>query len=290
MAAGAAAVTALPSVVAPLNYLAPIAGPLRTYAYDPPDGGPRFNGALVAHAMPIADARPLRGELSLDVHGFVLADHASAVRDFELDAEVRGVYYGEAERVLCALTGAARARVFDHTRRRRAPGRPPIDGTGGSFATVREPVGRVHADYTAASARSRLGAAYGEPEAAALARRRYAIYGLWRPLNDEPRRDAPIAVADARSVDPADLVPNALVYPDRRGETFAVLYNPRHRWFHFPLQRRDEWLVFKHFDSAAEARGLARAAPHTAFEDPTTPFDAPPRRSIELRAIALFDD
>jgi hypothetical protein len=28
--------------------------------------------------------------------------------------------------------------------------------------------------------------------------------------------------------------------------------------------------------------------PHSAFEDPTTPPDAPPRESIEVRTMAFF--
>ena len=28
---------------------------------------------------------------------------------------------------------------------------------------------------------------------------------------------------------------------------------------------------------------------HTAFDDPATPCDAPPRKSIEVRAIAFYD-
>jgi hypothetical protein len=35
--------------------------------------------------------------------------------------------------------------------------------------------------------------------------------------------------------------------------------------------------------------GVARFAPHTGFEDPTTPSGTPPRQSIEFRTIAFFD-
>jgi len=34
---------------------------------------------------------------------------------------------------------------------------------------------------------------------------------------------------------------------------------------------------------------VARFAPHTGFEDPTTPQGTPPRQSIEFRSIAFFD-
>jgi hypothetical protein len=32
----------------------------------------------------------------------------------------------------------------------------------------------------------------------------------------------------------------------------------------------------------------ARFTAHTAFEDPATPTDAPPRESIEIRTLAFF--
>ncbi len=275
-------------LVASLNYLAPMNEGPRTYTFDPPAGVPRFNGRLAAHPMPIQDARPIQSALSLDVQGFVLREHASAVRDFWDEAQVRAVHYAEAARLVRELTGAASAIVFDHTLRRRAPNRPPLDGAGGSFAAVREPVGRVHGDYTSTSAPMRLRQVLGVAEAESRLCRRYAILGLWRPINAQPILDAPLALCDARSVGPGDLVRNELVYRDRRGETLIGMHNPGHQWFYFPLQRRDEVTVFKNFDSAAGADGIAGTVPHTAFDDPTAPVDAAPRESIELRAFAFF--
>lgn len=47
----------------------------------------------------------------------------------------------------------------------------------------------------------------------------------------------------------------------------------------------DEVLLLQCYDSATEVR-----TPHTAFEDPTTPKDAPPRWSVELRVLALIEN
>ena len=52
-------------------------------------------------------------------------------------------------------------------------------------------------------------------------------------------------------------------------------------------KNRDEALVFKVYDS--EKDGRARFTAHVSFEDPSTPPDAPPRESIEVRAIAFFE-
>ena len=50
--------------------------------------------------------------------------------------------------------------------------------------------------------------------------------------------------------------------------------------------RREEALVFKVFDSLQDGR--ARWTAHTAFDDPTTPENARPRESIEIRTLAFF--
>ena len=47
----------------------------------------------------------------------------------------------------------------------------------------------------------------------------------------------------------------------------------------------DEALLLKCSDSATDVP--ARFAPHSAFIDPTTPADAPPRESIEVRTLVF---
>jgi hypothetical protein len=96
----------------------------------------------------------------------------------------------------------------------------------------------------------------------------------------------PLAMCDARSIDAADLIPSDLVYPDWTGETYSFAYNPKHRWYHVPQQRTDEVTLLKIYDSQTD--GTARLTAHTAFDDPTTPTDAPARRSIEVRSLAFW--
>jgi hypothetical protein len=102
----------------------------------------------------------------------------------------------------------------------------------------------------------------------------------------EPVLASPLAVCDARTLVPGDFVASDLRYRDRTGETYAVTYDPRHRWYYFPKMQRDEVLFLKCFDSATDGR--ARFTAHTAFDDPTSPPGAPPRQSIEARTVAFF--
>jgi hypothetical protein len=271
----------LPYVEAELHYLKPMTERPRKYTYDPPPGVARSNTAHETHIVPIYDLRGIGGNLSLDRQGFEWLGQTSAVRNFYDDDEVRSVYYPEAQRFIAEATGASRVFIFDHTVRRRV-----IGADDRAPGTPRQPATRVHVDHTARSGPQRVRDLFGE-EAETLLKGRVQIINLWRPIRG-PLRDAPLAVCDATSVAPGDLVPSDLVYRDRTGETYAVTYNPAHRWYYVPEMQADEVLLLKCFDS--ETDGRARFMPHTAFDDPTAPADILPRESIELRTLVFHPD
>ena len=268
----------LPWVKAELNYLAPTKERPRTYTFDPPAGTLRSTVVNDPHVVPIADARRLLADLTLDEEGFGLIRHTSAVRNFYDDEEVRRVYYPEAEAILKELTGADRVHVFDHTVRRRVPGSEDRRADA-----PRQPVPRVHVDHTETSGPQRVRDLLPD-EAEQLLRGRLQIINLWRPIRG-PLQDAPLAVCDAQTVKREQLVASDLVYRDRIGETYSVTFDPEHRWYYVAQMRADEVLLLKCYDSKTDGR--ARFAPHTAFTDPTTPADAPPRESIELRTLVF---
>jgi hypothetical protein len=278
------ATSSLPHIQAALNYLAATSEKPVTYAYPPPPGVPWSSAEAEEHATIIHNLRPAAAEFALDEAGFQLVTHRSAVKNFWDEDEIKRAYYPESIAFLKRVTGAAEVRVFDHTLRRRVLGehdrstKPDVP---------RQPANRVHVDQTAASGVARLRLEYPD-EAAALLRRRVAIVNLWRPIKS-PVLDAPLAVCDARTVAPQDLIASDLVFRDRRGETYNLVYNPGQRWFYAPEMRADEVLLLKCFDSRDDG-AVARFAPHTAFIDPTAPSDAPPRESIELRTFLIFDE
>lgn len=85
--------------------------------------------------------------------------------------------------------------------------------------------------------------------------RRFAIINVWRAIA-QPIQESPLAVCDAQSIAPTDLVAGDLVYRDHVGETYLVTYNSQHQWFYFPQMHRDEARFIKCFDSDQE--GIAR--------------------------------
>lgn len=268
----------LPFVTATLNYLAPTRDKPRTYAFDPPPGEPKRTAIAQAVEVKIADGRSIRGSFTLDREGFALVDQSTTVKNFGDEDEIKRVYYPESIEFLRSTLGADRVVIFDHTVRQRVAGSTDIRGAG-----PRQPATRVHVDQTLKSGPNRV-REHLPDEADALLRGRVQVINLWRPIKG-PLRDTPLAMADGNSVAESDLVASDLIYPNRSGETYSVTYNPSHRWFYFSEMVVDEALLLKCYDSATDGR--TRFGPHTAFVDPTTPDDAPPRESIELRALVF---
>jgi hypothetical protein len=267
-------------VEAELNYLAPVNGKPRTYAFDPPTGQPKTTALPEPHTVQIFDGRPIANSFSLDREGFALVNHPVTVENFYDDDEIRRLYYPAAEAFIKRELKADRVFIFDHTVRKRVDGATDLRGVG-----PRQPATRVHVDQTATSGANRV-REHLPDEADALLQGRVQVINLWRPIKG-PLRDAPLAMCDAQTVEPGDLVASDLIYPNRNGETFSVKFNRFHRWFYIPEMTAGEALLLKCYDSSTDGR--ARFVPHTAFVDPTTPHDAPPRESIELRTLVFHN-
>jgi hypothetical protein len=264
------------TVVGPLNYLAASSPKPVSYTYEPPAGVPWRSGVYEPRELVIADARPLIGRLSLDREGFELHRQPTATRNFFDKSQLRN-YLGECERLVAAATGASRVVTFDHNIRSGSATQREQHG-------LREPVTRVHNDYTVRSGPQRVRDVLPE-EAEHLLAHRFAFVNVWRPIRG-PLRDHPLAICDATTMEQKDFAESDLVYRDRTGETYAVRYSPRHRWFYVPDMQPDEAMLIKCYDSRTD--GTARFTAHSAFPDPTAHADVLPRESIEVRTIAFF--
>jgi hypothetical protein len=263
-------------VEASLTYLADAKVKPQTFNPPPGTGVPRRLGNYGQFRVRIYDARPVASELSLDGEGFAFTRHDTAVTDFYDERQVREVYYPEIERLVAEATGAEKVVVFDHTIRtaERAVERG-----------LRAPVQMVHNDYTDKSGPQRVRDLLPAAEAEARLKHRFLEINVWRPIKG-PVLAWPLALAEAHSVAPEDVVTCDLIYADRTGEILYGIHSPNHRWNYFPRMERDEAVLIKCFDSLKDGR--ARFSLHTAFEDPTTPANAPPRESIEIRTLAFF--
>ncbi|MFV2032238.1 MAG: CmcJ/NvfI family oxidoreductase [Gammaproteobacteria bacterium] len=237
---------------------------------------------LETHAVEVRDARirPEADEKDRDGQhpsGFDLVWHESKVNDFLDAAQIGNLYEPEIDRLLKALTGASRVYIFDHTARASNPELR-------EQKQVREPATMVHNDYTAKSGFVCLKEQLGD-EAESLAKGRFQIINVWRPLVD-PVVNWPLALCDARSVDITDQVDTERRSATHTGEILLSTHNPQHRWFYYPQMRSDEVLVFKTFDS--EDCDRKPNSIHTSIDLPDIPIDTPPRESFETRALVFY--
>jgi hypothetical protein len=302
--------TKLNFLLAPLGYLGALRGVARYRVYPPSSGRLPEEPPKEYHEMRIYDCRPVYDELDLDRHGFVVRQHTSAIQSFFDDADVRAHYYPEIEALVKKTTGAQAVLVFSHTVR---SAEKAADGLHG----VLTPVDIVHDDYTEESGRRRIRELLEAHGLSHLSHHRAALINAWRPING-PVQDLPLAVCDAQSVSPAELVPTDVEHlaqqdlPAARdvrepysprgqsqppspaflppwlepGQVYSLRHNPRHRWFYISNMQPSDVLMFKCYDSLTE--GVARFTPHSSFANPECPVEFVPRESIEARTIVIY--
>ncbi len=267
-------------IKASLKFLANVDEPL---VYVPSKGGgdeTEHHGNFTMQEVTIHNARELETDPSLDVEGFKLVRRASEVEDFYDDKQIESIYHDEVKTLLKEVTGAARIEIFDDTRRSTCLERQ-------KEKNIREPASIVHNDYTATSGVKRLRDHFADTprEAAKLLQRRFAIINVWRSIAG-PVYNHALALCDATTVRPEDLVSVERRAEERIGELQLALHHPGNRWCYFPEMQMDEALLFKTFDS--ETDGRTRFTIHTSFEDPDAPADAVPRESIETRCLVFY--
>jgi hypothetical protein len=264
------------SIEATLNYLVDTGEKIVTEAGAGGTADMR-GGKLDPRRVVIHNGRLQEQDSALDRQGFRFVRSDTKVGDFYSEDEVRRVYYDEMVELVKAESGASRVVVFDHTLRTG-------DDALREKLKIREVVPRVHNDYTEWSAPKRVRDLLPD-EADELLKRRFAIIQVWRPIG-HPVESFPLAICDGRTLSTDDLVVSERRYQHRVGQTYAITYNPAHKWFWYPRMRREEAIVFKVFDSLKDGR--TRWSAHTAFDDPTSPPNARPRESIETRTLVFF--
>jgi hypothetical protein len=267
-------------VDAEVNYLGPMSVRPEFFAEKYCDN----NLNLVPTRVRIEDLRGHERETSLEIEGFQLVQHQTAVTDFRDAEEVARVYIPEIQALIRRLTGAPKVTVTPNAVLRwgeRAPHPEFVNSRPGRFA---------HVDYSRGSFND-FAAVHlaNDPGKARWLAGRYAAYNIWRVLTPPPQ-DIPLGLVDARSASYDDVVEGDAVIdaagrPEMRFGSSLYRANPRHRWVYFSNMRPDEALVFKAFDSD---RKRVQGCPHSAFDDPSCPPGAVPRSSCEIRAYAFW--
>ena len=229
------------------------------------------------HQMTITDARPLLSQLSVARNGFTVLQHRSAVTDFRDTAQIEQVFMPEAVQLARQVNGAVKAFAFGPVVRTDAPG--AVDGA--------LPAVGAHVDYGRRTIEDFTRAALGD-EADYWLSRRVILMNFWRPLATV--YSSPLALCDASTVSAEDMHPSevrgGLMNINRQPlYGFNLSHNPAHRWYYLPRMQPGEVFAFKLYDSDVSQ---PQWTGHTAFTDPDTPPNAPPRQSIEVRTVSFL--
>lgn len=226
----------------------------------------------------VHNARVAEDDLGLERSGFTLRTHVTSDAGSQ-DADRRRVYRNEMLDLVRHESGADRTFLLADLVRTE-------DQSNFNFAYARF----VHCDYNLDNLRQMsldlLRRREVEPQSGWV----FAWYNTWQPF-DHVANQNPLALLDVRSIADDDII--AYRYTgysgsdDEGGLVSAPVYNPDHRWYFYPAMTPDEVLLSKQLDTRP---GHTSQCPHTSFVDESQPDDVPPRRSIESRILAVFED
>ena len=238
--------------------------------------------AFDPRAVPIHDARPIAGEVTLERDGFKLLRYATRLRreDFRTPQYVTSVYLREIERAIQDATGAELVVAANAPIVR-------LNSEDAEQQNLVKPAAIAHADYTAVTLRELM--AQDLPIAAPGFRqfKRVVAYQTWRVLSPPPQ-DNTLMFCDPASVDPQDLMVGTFLAPPQMVmlEFKVARYNPAHRWCFVSGLGADELLLFKGFEAGCDERLNVL---HGGFPVPNS-GSTTPRESVEARAYAFFRD
>jgi hypothetical protein len=262
------------STIASVNYLADAS--IRPEVWN--EDFSRNNLPLIPIDVRIEDGAAAAEAPSLEKEGFALVPHRTNAKDLADNVEASELYRRELRDMLLELTGADQVDMAANSVVRRA--RPP--GEANHDAGL--PVPFIHCDCSEAGVWYMLEWAY--PKAPDRKISRVAVYNVWKLLSPGPT-NLPLAICDARSVAPGDVIPgdSRFLTSGISFESGFVLPNPQHRWVYFPKMGADEVIVFRQYDTD---RRFTLQCPHSAFEDKSCPAGVAPRISIESRAACYW--
>jgi len=208
--------------------------------------------------------------------------HTSNTRmpeDFDNEEKVKSVWYPEVQECLKEMFGAKRVEVLEHGIRKRHKTFPI--STGGDY-DFRQPASVAHIDFTPNAA---LESSQEVLKIDTAQYDRVQCLNLWKPLYG-PLTDWPLALCDARTVNPAqDLADTDVVMRTGVTENYSIYANSEHKWYYLNNQLASEVLLFRQTDTDPR---FAIGVPHASFRNPKSNQEERPRESIETRAFLYY--
>lgn len=242
----------------------------------------------------LTDARGDEDKFLLDVHGFQFVKHDQSFSNFDDAQAVERDYLPAVERVISDNVGYAdRVVVFDwRVRQQMEPARrdpnilvSPVQLQQPTFALA--PSQTVHTDATEYTLLKRVRKHLGD-EAEELLKGRVQMINFWRPIG-HPIHNWPLILCDARTSSPENLI--AVDQVGRRfvGDIYYAPFDESYRWYYQSAMTPQEGVIFKNWDTGKPGTNEPKLCLHTscALPEDTLPPNAPPRHSIETRALVF---
>lgn len=271
-------------VTAAISYVDSIPEDEKAYhmMYGDPEAFTRSNISRQWLPTTISDIRQGQGSLDFGETGVAILPFESTMTyaDFEDDQKIKSTYFVELEDRIQRFLGASEVRFFRYGIRKRHAAFPVSTGQDYEFA---QPTSIAHVDASLESTKMEMEKQFGD-RAASLMSRRFQWVNVWKPLRG-PVNDWPLCFCDASSVQPTDLEPTDMVYPDYYTENLSLRFNAAQKWYYISDHQPDEIIVFKQSDS--NPKGVA-GVPHCSFANPLVKAGELPRESVEARALVIY--
>jgi hypothetical protein len=245
------------------------------------------------YEVQIRDIRSAAEPVSLDRHGFMLAEHVSGVArtqeiaDTNLAAQnavppINQAYYEELLPLVRRLSGAREVIPQATGLTVRFSRRSQRQSWAGA-------AGFIHLDVTRQSIERFLQFSLAAAARPIKAWRRVVMYQTWRAVTDPPQ-DNLLALCDRRSVPTSDVVFYDAIIGNKGTalesvEARSCRFGPGHHWWYASEMGARDLLVFLGYDSAQPD---AVQPLHTGFDVPGHE-SATPRGSLEARFFAFYD-
>lgn len=235
---------------------------------------------------PIYDLRGKEDQFNIDLNGFEVLKYNGKVHNpFDDNSEEKKCLYDEITNVLKDRLGASRVIIFNHIIRARGPAYSPEQCDNNH----KNPVLYPHADNDPAGAHIKRKQVLGEEEVMKVAKKRFQIINIWRPLGPNPVVNMPLTICDYRTIDinhDVHSINSVGSQISMQSYMISKNANDQHRWNYLRNMTSNEMFIFKIFDSNET---VARFGAHTAFvDDNASPSDLQ-QTSIEMRALIIYD-
>lgn len=267
---------------------------------DPSTGAHNLKPKKVHHIV-VHDIRTQQPQPSLVKDGYGVMAHSTSLTEQEFMGYttpegkqlIRDKYWPELRDLVQKQMGASQVIPWHFSVRNQTPGYHP-DEVFFMRTGISQPAATIHVDNDHTTALDHMRREVGATETEELVSKykRWAIINVWRPVGN-PVSVWPLLVVDHRAIPDWNFKENvAKVHRSNDPKYYKAYdnflkYHPDYVYRYASNLTPEEVIMFRDYDSRTDRM---RGTPHGGFQDDNSPADAPPRRSIEVRLFAFFDD